>query len=403
MPWGMRMTLWLALISLPLHAYVWLRAIRSAIELTKWKAKAVTPVALAGVLLILLYPLSFGLSYVFKFDSGIRALQQPGGGLSTFLLYAFWLGVAFITQLAILFLVLDVLFFIASKIFDKRGINWVRVKAWTMIGLFCAMLIYVPARVYKDTWTVRIKETEVRIADLPPQLEGFHIVHIADLQADARTNGDKLQRYVDAVNRLRPDLICFSGDLVTSGTDYIETGAQAVGKMQARYGVYACIGDHDIFSNRAQVVNSLRANGVNLLDNQAAEISVQGSLVSLTGVTNAYADRPSDKELATIEAQRPKGVLNIFLTHQPSEPLVRHAEQEGYDLFLGGHTHGGQIVFPLPGFLLTGSSFETRYVTGFYEAGKMLVSINNGLGMTLAPIRYHAPAEVTSITLKKSS
>jgi predicted MPP superfamily phosphohydrolase len=120
----------------------------------------------------------------------------------------------------------------------------------------------------------------------------------------------------------------------------------------------------------------------------------------VAGVTNAYADRPTDQELAALERQRPKGAINVFLIHQPSEPLVQYAEQKGYDLFLGGHTHGGQIVFPLPGFLLTGSSFETRYVTGFYEVGKMLVSINNGLGMTLAPIRYHAPAEVTSIKLK---
>jgi predicted MPP superfamily phosphohydrolase len=395
------MTLWLALVSLPLQAYVWLRVIRSGIELTKWKASRLRLIALAGVVLVLLYPLSLLLSYLFKLDGGLRALQQPGGVTSAVLLYAFWLGIAFITQLAILFVVVDVLLFIASKVPNKRGIQWARVKAWTVIGLFGAALIYVPARVYNDTWTVRVKEKEVRVPNLPPELDGFHIIHIADLQADARTDGGKLQRYVDAVNGLDPDLVCFSGDLVTSGTDYIETGAQALAKMNARYGVYACIGDHDIFSNRAQVVSSLRANGVKVLDNAAAGIAVQGSLVSLTGVTNAYADRPSNSELAAMEGRRQKGAVNIFLTHQPSEALVRYAEQEGYDVLLGGHTHGGQVVFPLPGFLLTGSSFETRYVTGFYEAGRMLVSINNGLGMTLAPIRYHAPAEVTSVRLKK--
>jgi predicted MPP superfamily phosphohydrolase len=397
------MTLWLALISLPLQAYVWLRVARSSTALTGWKARTVSLIALALSLLVLFYPLSLGLSYAFKFDSGIRALQQPGGTVGAVSLYGFWLGLAFITQLAIVLIVVDGLFFIASTIFTKRGINWVRVKAWAIVGLFGLALIYVPARVYKDTWSVRIQETDVQIANLPAELEGFRIVHIADLQADARTNGEKLQRYIDTVNGLHPDLICFSGDLVTSGTDYIETGAQALAKMSARYGTYACIGDHDIFSNRAQVVSSLRANGVNVVDNAATGIAVEGSLVALTGVTNAYADRPSDQKLAAIEGQRPTAAVNIFLVHQPSEPLVQYAEQKGYDLLLGGHTHGGQIVFPLPGFLLTGSSFETRYVTGFYDVGRMLVSINNGLGMTLAPIRYHAPAEVTSVRLKKRS
>jgi predicted MPP superfamily phosphohydrolase len=395
------MTLWLALISLPLQAYVWLRVIRSGAELTGWKARTLTLIALAGVLLVLLYPLSLWLSYLFKFDGGLRALQQAGGVTSAALLYAFWLGLAFITQLAILFVVADVLFFIAARTLDKRGIQWARVKAWAVVGLFGAALIYVPMRVYKDTWTVRVKEAEVQIPNLPPELEGFRLVHIADVQADARTSGDKLQHYVDTVNGLTPDIVCFSGDLVTSGTDYIATGARALAEMKARYGVYACIGDHDIFSNRAQVVNNLRANGVTVLDNAAVEIAVEGSRVSLTGVTNAYADRPSDSELAAIEGRRQKGAVNLFLTHQPSEALVRYAQQQGYDLLLGGHTHGGQIVFPLPGFLLTGSSFETRYVTGFYDVGKMMVSINNGLGETLAPIRYHAPAEVTLIRLKK--
>jgi predicted MPP superfamily phosphohydrolase len=89
-----------------------------------------------------------------------------------------------------------------------------------------------------------------------------------------------------------------------------------------------------------------------------------------------------------------------MLTHQPSEWLVDYSLKQGYNLFVAGHTHGGQIVFPVPGFLLTGSSFETDYVTGFYQVGEMLVSVNNGLGMTLAPVRYHAPAEVTLILLK---
>jgi predicted MPP superfamily phosphohydrolase len=81
--------------------------------------------------------------------------------------------------------------------------------------------------------------------------------------------------------------------------------------------------------------------------------------------------------------------------------LVKHAEENDYDLFLAGHTHGGQIAFPLPGFLLTGSSFETPYVSGFYRAGSMLVSVTNGLGLTLAPVRYNAPAEITLITLRR--
>ena len=402
MPWALRTTLMVALISLPLHIYVASKYIGSVTELTGWRKKPVTVSALIAIFWILLYPISLWASYLLQIESGIRAFQRPSTLMDSLLLLPFWMGIAFITQLTIFFLFLDLLFFVIFRIAKQQKAQVKKKKAWLLIGLIGAMLVYVPARIYNDTWTVRISEKTQPIADLPPELEGFHIIHIADLQADSRTNGTKLQAYIDTVNRLNADVVFFSGDLVTSGTEYIETGAQALGKMQAHHGTYVCIGDHDIFSNRAQVIKNLQANGVNVLDNLAAIIPVQGRFVSVTGVTNAYADRPSMQELAAIEEQRPKGAVNIFLIHQPSEEMVRYAEQKGYELFLGGHTHGGQIVFPLPGFLLTGSSFETRFVTGFFDVGKMLVSVNNGLGMTLAPIRYHAPAEVTSIKLTRS-
>src|SRR6185503_4694533 len=162
----------------------------------------------------------------------------------------------------------------------------------------------------------------------------------------------------------------------------------------------ACLGDHDFFSNSDMVSRSLEENGITLLDNSAKVIAVGSASLSLTGITNVYRTRPAPKALASLEQARAQSAVNILLTHQPSEWLVNYAAERGYDLLVAGHTHGGQIVFPLPGFLLTGSSFETSYVTGFYRVGPMLVSINNGLGLTLAAVRYHAPAEVTLITLR---
>ena len=239
------------------------------------------------------------------------------------------------------------------------------------------------------------------IPELPAELDGFRIVQIADLQADPRTNDRKLNAFVAQVNSLKPDLILFGGDLVTSGTDFIQKGGETMGKMEARHGIYACLGDHDYFSDKSMVIQSLQQHGVTVLDNIAAIVPVGSSHLSLTGVTNVYRTRATDGILDTIEKQRLRGPVNVLLTHQPSPWLVSFAEEKGYNLFLAGHTHGGQIAFPLPGFLLTGSSFETDYVSGFYDVGRMLVSVNNGLGLTLAAVRYHAPAEVTLIVLRR--
>jgi predicted MPP superfamily phosphohydrolase len=113
--------------------------------------------------------------------------------------------------------------------------------------------------------------------------------------------------------------------------------------------------------------------------------------------------RAIESSLDDIEKTRPAASLSIFLTHQPSEPLVNYAAKRDYDLFVAGHTHGGQIVLPLPWVLITGSSLETPYVTGFEKVGSMLVSVTNGLGLTLAPIRYNAPAEVTMIRIRRQA
>jgi predicted MPP superfamily phosphohydrolase len=172
--------------------------------------------------------------------------------------------------------------------------------------------------------------------------------------------------------------------------------------MRAKRGIYACLGDHDYFSDSRLVRSSLEKNGVTVLNNTATVVPIESSFISLTGLTNVYRTRPSDAALRTIEDQRPRGPVNILLTHQPSREIVRHAVEHRYDLVTAGHTHGGQIVLPFPFFLLTPSSFETDYVSGFYTVGETTVSVTNGLGLTLAPVRYRAGAEVTLIVLRKS-
>jgi uncharacterized protein len=402
MPWSLRMTLMLALVGSLLQIYVALKIANSLAEVSGWQKKTTRWRVLFFVLWFNSYPLLLVISYILGFDNLLRTLQRPGALAKTLSVYPFWLGLVFAAQLAMFFIMLDVASLFLSRFSGNYKKRWPTHRVRIALALTVIIAIYAMARVYSDTWTVRTRERVIEIANLPAELEGFRVVHIADLQAAIETNGSKLQNYVDIVNGLDADVIFFSGDLVTSGTEFIETGAQAMSKMVAEHGVYACIGDHDLFSDKQMVKKSLQENGINVLDNLAAIIPVAGSAVSITGVTYAYRERPTSGTLATIEEQRPKGAVNIFLVHQPAQSMVDYAKEKGYELFLAGHTHGGQIAFPLPGFLLTGSSFETRYVTGFYQAGKMLVSVNNGLGLTLAPIRYQAPAEVTLIRLKRA-
>jgi predicted MPP superfamily phosphohydrolase len=130
-------------------------------------------------------------------------------------------------------------------------------------------------------------------------------------------------------------------------------------------------------------------------------LTVRSTPVALTVVTYTYSQRPTRDRL--LQASRgTDGAFEIFLVHQPAAALIDFARAKGYNLFLAGHTHGGGIAFGIPGlFLVAPATFESRFVSGFHKVGDMLVSVTNGLGFTLAPIRYHAPAEITVLQLKK--
>jgi predicted MPP superfamily phosphohydrolase len=386
----------IALAGILFQLFVAARTVTATSRLTGWPKRRLRVGAGAIILYLAVLPLSSVLGYVFGFSTSF----QGSPFFEKAFVYPFWIGVAFAVQLFILLLAIEIAKLAVLPVFRRNRGRWLAWEAWVIAVAAGLTAVYVIGRVYSDTFLLRTRAADLRVAGLPSDLVGFRIAHIADIQVDRRTNGAKLEAYVETVNRLKPDLILFSGDAVTSGTAFVDHAADTLGRLEARFGTYACLGDHDYFADRKLVVDRLRAQGIPVLENETATLQLEGGSVVITGVTNVYRNHVSKEAVDHLARERPRASVSILLTHQPSTWLVELAAERGYDVFLAGHTHGGQIAFPLPGFLLTGSSFETRFVTGFYDVGSMLVSINNGLGLTLAPIRYQAPAEVTLIVLR---
>ncbi len=183
----------------------------------------------------------------------------------------------------------------------------------------------------------------------------------------------------------------FSGDLVTRGTQHVEEGVACLAMMNPRKGIFGCLDDHDIWSAPKRVADGLAAIGVKQVEGGRGIV-----VVGVTVITNVYSSRPD----LVSETNGPEGDLVIMLTHQPSLNIVEFASESGYDLVLSGHTHEGQIGLNWFGYRLNSSSFETPYVSGFYRIGQTLLSVTNGLGLTLAPFRYLAPAEITLVELE---
>jgi predicted MPP superfamily phosphohydrolase len=271
-------------------------------------------------------------------------------------------------------------------------------QARLTFGLTVGVLAFVVAKAYLDTRTIRVRSEVVVLEKLSDALDGFRFAHISDVQADPRTDSTLLREYTSKVNQLEADVVIFAGDLVTRGTDHVEEGVACLASIRAAYGVCACLGDHDIWSAPKMITAGLRSAGIKLVEDGYETIHVGDASVGVSVVTNAYSSRP----VVGAGELRPEGDVSIILTHQPSAEFVEQVSKSGPTLMLSGHTHGGQVGLNWFGYHLNASSFETPYVSGIYRLGGLILSVTNGLGLTLAPFRYLAPAEITLLTLRSA-
>lgn len=143
--------------------------------------------------------------------------------------------------------------------------------------------------------------------------------------------------------------------------------------------------------------------GWKFLENEHHVIMHRGRRILISGLTHIYSNRLPQSALRAFLRAAPQADVRVLLAHQPAEGVVELAADAGYDIVLAGHTHGGQIVFHPLGFPLTPSMRETKYYAGYHRVGETHVVVTRGVGLTLAPVRYHARAEVTTIVLQAAS
>ncbi len=323
------------------------------------------------------------------------------------LLYPFWILIILILQVSVLFFFVDLLKLIFYSIYKKHKEKLYRIQVKIFLTLTIFFIVYIPARIIYDYNSVDIRFVNFKRNDLPKELAGFKFAFISDVQADRYTDEKRLKRYVDKINDSAPDLVLIAGDVITSTPDYIETAAEYIGKIKSKYGVFSCVGDHDNWAYRKDYVRSLREvekalinHSVEMVDNELRYVNLDSTRIGITFITNTYVSDVSETTLQNLASSN-KAEFKIFLTHQPQEFLINSAVENNYNLFLAGHTHGGQITLLFPFIQLTPTLFETTYIKGDFYFKDMLAIVCGGLGMSLAPVRYNSTPEIVIITLRK--
>jgi predicted MPP superfamily phosphohydrolase len=324
------------------------------------------------------------------------------------LIYPFWIMFILMFQAGIYFLLLDLLKFMLLPVYKKHKELTLRIQSVIVFLVVSFFLLYIPIRVIYDYNAISVRIVQYTKPSLPQSLSGFKIAFISDIQTDHYTNELRVNNFINEINSLSPDVVLIAGDFITTGPNHIEQSADLVGKLNANYGVYSCIGDHDNWAYRndyprsiKEISTALEKNDVEIVDNSQRIINVDDSIIGVTFITNTYVGTIEQSLLDSL-ASNSNGNLKIFLTHQPRPYLIEAARKNNYHLFLAGHTHGGQISLVFPFIQLTPTLIETRYVRGNFWFDDMLMIVNRGLGMSLAPIRYNSTPEITLITLNNN-
>lgn len=225
------------------------------------------------------------------------------------------------------------------------------------------------------------------------------LLHISDIHYERWSRReDALLRWVDT---LQPDLIVLTGDYLNLSSVYdpvAQEGARALlAKLSAPHGVYAVTGSPVV--DRADIVPAIfEGLPIRWLDDEATVLQDVGAdqpPLWLIGVRTTYDEARDIAALSRLAAETPAHALRILLYHTPD--LAPEAAAEDIDVYLCGHTHGGQIRLPLFGAVATSSRYGKRYEQGRVQEGAMTLYISRGLGLEGlgAPrARFLAPPEV---------
>lgn len=241
-----------------------------------------------------------------------------------------------------------------------------------------------------------VRYVDVPIAKLPFALQGFTIAQISDIHVGPTIKGGYLEAIVGRVNRLKPDMVAVTGDLVDGSVAQLWSHTAPLAKLVARHGAFFVTGNHEYYSNANAWIAEIRRLGLTVLMNEHVLLRHDHATLLLAGV-NDYsahhhdASHKSDPH-AAIRGAPSQIAVKILLAHQPRS--AQAAADAGFDLQLSGHTHGGQF-FPWNFFV----PLQQPFTAGLNRLRNLWVYTSRGTGYWGPPKRFMAPSEITLLRL----
>jgi uncharacterized protein len=240
-----------------------------------------------------------------------------------------------------------------------------------------------------------IHKVEVALDVLDPALDGLTIVQLSDLHLGPTLGRKYLDDIVERVNKLHPDIIVLTGDLVDGSVKQRFSMLEPLTHLSAPLGKFFVTGNHEFYSDWMQWQPAIEKLGFRLMDNRCLELEKAGARLVLAGVYDfdgARFDSGWAPDLGKALSNCPGEGPIILLSHQAR--IIKQAAERGVQLVLSGHNHGGQI-WPWSYLVL----LQQPVITGLHRFGDTQLYVTQGTGFWGPPMRFGTRSEIALISL----
>ena len=287
---------------------------------------------------------------------------------------------------------LEINILVISVIRKARGKKWKNVllsrparcvHILAIVGIFCIMYGY-----FVEPYWIEVKTVEIGTEKLSHTR--LKVVHISDTHCDIKIRNEK--KMVEIINEIAPDIIVFTGDTLNTSAA-LTSFKDMMSSLKAGIGKFAVRGNFDVGLWRN--LDLFSETGFQELDGNIVSLEKDGEKFQISGLSIQKGILYSNILKRTSPDQ-----FNMFLYHYPD--LIEDLDDLNVDLYLAGHTHGGQVALPIYGAIITLTKYGKKYEAGRYDVNDTVLYINRGMGMEggHAPrVRFAARPEITVINI----
>ena len=271
-----------------------------------------------------------------------------------------------------------------DEIIEKRKINIKKILKYIISFVIIIILILLYSR-FIATTGLKVKEYNIINNKITDSFDGLKVIHLSDIHYGRTVNENEINKVVNKINFIRPDIVVITGDLLDRDTKLnekqIKTLTKALNHINTKYGKYAITGNHDYKHDEWESIME-NSGFINLNDTYDVICNEKYENILISGMsTNTYNKIDLKDKLSKtneyLSNTNDNIIYQILIMHEPD--FLTKFDYSNYDLVLAGHSHNGQVRLPFIGAIILPPNAK-EYYNEYYNLGNTKLYISSGLG-----------------------